>query len=230
MVDRTALLQQLARVCRTGHAHGLLPVAQSSGFAALDALLPGGGWPMGALTELMPTACGIGELQLLLPALRSLTRSDRHLAWIAPPFPPYAPALALHGIALERLWILRTRDARETLWAAEQALRCPSFGAVLAWPAQAGDKSLRRLQLAAEAGGTLGVLYRPTAAAQSASPAALRLLLQPADDGLVVQFHKVRGALGKDHRVHCALAPTGVAGGDAGHRGHGAGAGAPAGQ
>jgi len=204
MIDRTALLQQLARICRSGRAEGLLP-AQPTGFDALDVLLPGGGWPVGALTELMSTVCGIGELQLLLPALRTLVQSGRHLAWIAPPYPPYAPALALHGIALERLWILHPRDAQETLWAAEQALRCPSFGAVLAWPAQASDKNLRRLQLAAEAGGNLGVLYRPVSAAQSASPAALRLLLQPADDGLMVQFHKVRGALGKAQRVHCAL-------------------------
>jgi hypothetical protein len=206
MIDRTALLQQLSRVCRSGHADGLLPAAQPTGFDALDTRLPGGGWPLGALTELL-SACGIGELQLLLPALRALTRCGRHLAWIAPPYPPYAPALARHGIALKQLWILHPRDARETLWATEQALRCPSFGAVLAWPTQAGDKSLRRLQLAAEAGGNLGVLYRPVAAAQNASPAALRLLLHPADDGLTVQFHKMRGVvLGSAHRVHCALA------------------------
>jgi hypothetical protein len=211
MIDRTALLQQLARICRSGHVDGLLPAAQPTGFEALDARLPGGGWPMGALTELLPAVCGIGELQLLLPALRALTRSGRHLAWIAPPYPPYAPALALHGIALEQLWILHPRDARETLWATEQALRCPSFGAVLAWPAQAGDKSLRRLQLAAEAGGNLGVLYRPAAAALSASPATLRLLLQPVDDGLTVQFQKMRGALDRVHRVHCALPAHGAA-------------------
>jgi protein ImuA len=205
MVDRTALLEQLARVCRSGHADGLLPAVQPSGFDALDALLPGGGWPVGALTELMPAAVGIGELQLLLPALRQLARAGRHIVWIAPPYPPYAPALAQHGIPLEQLWIVRTRDGRETLWAAEQALRCPSFGAVLAWPAQAGDKSIRRLQLAAEAGGNLAVLYRPAAAAAQPSPAALRLLLAAAENGITVQFHKLRGALGAHARVHCAL-------------------------
>jgi hypothetical protein len=204
MVDRTALLQQLARVCRTGHAGAI--AAQSTGFQALDALLPGGGWPVGALTELMPSACGIGEMRVLLPALKAVARSGRHLIWIAPPYLPCASALAGHGIALQQLWILRPRDARETLWATEQALRCPHFGAVLAWPAQASDKNLRRLQLAAETGGNLGVLYRPFAAAQSSSPAALRLLLQPADEGLDIQLHKVRGTLGQGRRVHCPLA------------------------
>jgi len=75
----------------------------------------------------------------------------------------------------------------------EQTLRCPAFGAVLSWPSGIVDKNVRRLQLAAEAGGTLGILYRPAEAAREHSPAALRLRLAPTSAGLTVDIHKCRG-------------------------------------
>jgi hypothetical protein len=199
--NHALLLEQLARVCRSGRAEeSARPAAQSSGFAALDAVLPGGGWPMGAVTELMADGAGIGELSLLLPALVQLARGGRYLAWIAPPYLPYAPALAQHGVPLEQLLLVRAPDSREALWAAEQMLRCSSFGAVLAWPAHIADKSVRRLQLAAEAGASLCALYRPVSAALIPSPAALRLRLSAADNGLAVVIHKARG--GARRRVH----------------------------
>jgi cell division inhibitor SulA/protein ImuA len=170
---------------------------QPSGFAVLDAQLPGGGWPIGAITELMPELAGIGELRLLAPALVALARAGRYIAWIAPPLLPYAPALAGAGLPLERVLIIQTRDLKESLWAMEQTLRCPLFGAVLAWPASIADRNVRRLQLAAEAGGSLGILYRPPPAAQALSPAALRLRLSPLRspllDGLAVEIPKMRG-------------------------------------
>ena len=88
-----------------------------SGFAALDAELPGGGWPAAALTEILPQHDGIGELRILGPALASLAARGLWLAWIAPPYLPYAPALAAAGIDLTRLLFIRTRSPRETLWA-----------------------------------------------------------------------------------------------------------------
>src|SRR5215467_9686682 len=100
----------------------------SSGFPALDAELPGGGWPAGALTEILPAHEGIGELRLLGPALASLSRRGLRLAWIAPPHLPYAPALAAAGIDLAKLVIVRTASHRETLWAAEQALASNACG------------------------------------------------------------------------------------------------------
>ena len=72
-------------------------------------------------------------------------------------------------------------------------MRCPAGGAVLGWPAYIIDKNVRRLQLAAEAGGSLGILYRPPEAARESSPAALRLRLHAASDGLAVEIHKSRG-------------------------------------
>src|SRR5207248_10737812 len=64
------------------------------GFPGLDAGLPGGGWPAGALTEILLAHEGIGELRLLGPALAGLSRRGLRLVWIAPPHLPYAPALA----------------------------------------------------------------------------------------------------------------------------------------
>jgi hypothetical protein len=173
--------------------------AVATGFAELDAVLPGGGWPVGAITELMPETQGIGELSLLMPALARLSRAGRYLAWIAPPCLPYPPALAQHGLVLERLLLVQAQDARTVLWAIEQALRCPAIGAVLAWPASLDDRSVRRLQLAAEAGGSCGLLYRPPAAARQSSPAALRLRLRSVAGCLQVEIQKARG--GRTHAV-----------------------------
>jgi len=165
-----------------------------SGFPALDAELPGGGWPASALTEILPRHEGIGELRLLGPALARLACAGRCLAWIAPPHLPYAPALAAAGIDLARLLIVRTSSAKEALWATEQALRAGVCGAVLTWPGETRYPNLRRLQLAAEASPSLAVLFRAPQAAREASPAPLRLLLGTADGGLAVHIVKRRGA------------------------------------
>jgi hypothetical protein len=190
---RGAVLDRLARLCQNGDRRRSLLAAAPSGFAQLDASLPGGGWPIGAIAELMPAAMGIGELSLLLPALSRLARAGRYIAWIAPPYLPHAPALVQHGVPLERVLIIRSSTLQESLWAAQQALLCPAFGAVLSWPAWISDKNVRRLQLAAETGGSLGILYRPPAAAREPSPAALRLQLEPTADGLAVGILKCRG-------------------------------------
>lgn len=197
------LLERLAQLCRQGSQRTVC-AALPSGFPELDANLPGGGWPLGAITELLSDTAGIGELSLLAPGLSKLARAGRHLVWIAPPYLPYAPALAQRGVPLERLLLVRTRTARDALWATEQALRCPTVGAVLGWPEYLADQSVRRLQLAAEAGGTLGILYRSTAAAATPSPAALRLRLQASASGLQIEVHKARGARA-GHKLQCRL-------------------------
>ena len=208
--QRTQMLEQLAQLCRHGQTGRTAWQAAPSGFAELDANLPGGGWPIGAIAELMSDAAGIGELSLLMPVLSRLARAGRYIAYIAPPYLPYGPALAQRGVPLERVLLIQTRSLQESLWATEQALRCPAIGAVLGWPAHIVDRSVRRLQLAAEVGGSLGILYRPPAAARESSPAALRLRLHAAPEGLAVEIHKSRGgAAGLTLRV--AVTPTGVA-------------------
>jgi cell division inhibitor SulA/protein ImuA len=192
---RAVTIEQFERLHRDGEwQRGERPTAPS-GFAALDASLPGSGWPLGAVCELLSATSAIGELSLMLPALSRLAQAGRYIAWIAPPYLPYAPALAQRGLTLERMLIVQSSGVQESLWAAEQALRCPAFGAVLGWPAGITDRNVRRLQLAAEAGSSLGILYRPIDAAREHSPAALRLRLAPMPDGsgLSVEIHKCRG-------------------------------------
>jgi len=164
-----------------------------TGFPVLDAELPGGGWPTGKLTEILPAHEGIGELRLLSSTLAGLSAADKRLAWIAPPHLPYAPALAAAGIELARLLIVRTRTPREALWAIEQTLASRAFGAVLAWPGSVRYTELRRLQLAAEGSRVLAVLFRPEKAAAEPSPAPLRIALASAADGLAVHILKRRG-------------------------------------
>ncbi len=166
----------------------------ASGFAALDAELPGGGWPCGALTEILPQHEGIGELRILGAALAQLTSRGKFIAWIAPPYLPYAPALAAAGIALARVVIVKTTKDSDSLWAAEQALGSAACGGVLAWPRDIGYTQLRRLQLAAEGGRCLAVLFRPTQAAREPTPAALRIALATSAGGLALSILKRRGA------------------------------------
>ncbi len=166
----------------------------ATGFAALDAELPGGGWPCGALTEILPQHEGIGELRILGPALARLAAQGKFIAWIAPPYLPYAPALAAAGIALERVLIVKTTRDGDSLWAAEQALRSAACGGVLVWPREIRYTQLRRLQLAAEDSRCLAVLFRPTEAAREPSPAVLRIALATSAGGLALSIFKRRGA------------------------------------
>lgn len=184
-------LLQRADLWRGGTAPAV--VGLPTGFAALDALLPGAGWPAGALTEILTNRSGIGELQLLMPTLARFTHEDRWVAFIAPPYIPYAPALRRAGVNLAHVLVVHPRENRDALWAMEQALRAGTCGAVLAWPTLVDMKRLRRLQLAAETGNAVGMLFRTVAAAVENSPAALRLRLEPAADALAVHILKRRG-------------------------------------
>ncbi len=173
----------------------------SSGYAQLDRLLPGGGWPRQALTEILIEQYGIGELQLLMPALASLCAEDPGaeppepgwIAWVAPPFQPYPPALQKCGINLGRMLIVRPRNDSEALWSAEQALSSGTCAAVLLWPHRLDDQASRRLQLAAEKGGSWAIAFRPLSARHEPSAAALRLELSAGHRGTRLAILKSRG-------------------------------------
>jgi len=166
----------------------------STGFAALDAGLPGGGWPRHGLVEILTPQPGVGELYLLLPVLAALshTMPARWCTWVSPPHEPYAPALESHGVALDRMLVVRppqglaphssrrrSDGVHMILWACEQALRSGACGMALAWLPRVSPRAIRRLQLAAEQGRALGVLFRSQQFAQLASPAMLRVALEP---------------------------------------------------
>ena len=169
-----------------------------TGYGALDPCLPGGGWPRTGLIEILVSRFGVGELYLLFPMLAALTRRPlaRWCVWIAPPLEPYAPALAAHGANLERMLVVR---APEALWAFEQTLGSGAGDIALAWAARnPPPRAIRRLQLAAERGRTLGVLFRPRRAARESSAAILRLVVEPLAgerkaDGVRVTLLKSRG-------------------------------------
>ena len=164
-----------------------------TGIPALDEQLPGRGWPLGTLAEVLLPHPGIGEIQLLMPVLAELTRTGRRLIWITPPYLPYAPALVRGGIDVTHTLLLRIPTAPQQLWAMEQALRAGVCGAVLAWPHTPDPRVLRRLQLAAETGQASGILFRPLHDARHASPAGLRIELEPAVDGCTAHIRKRRG-------------------------------------
>lgn len=171
-----------------------------TGFAALDAELPGGGWPAAGLTELLLAAHGSGELRLLAPLLAQGLVHNGSVLCIAPPFTPYAPALRALRLPLERLLFVTPETLADAAWAAEQGLRSGACAAVLWWqgparsPAAALATALRRLHLAAQEAGCPLLALRPAAARTQSSPAPLRLLLEPAAQGqLAVTAFKRRG-------------------------------------
>jgi protein ImuA len=196
------------------------PAGLPTGYPELDRCLPGGGWPRRGLIEILADRTGIGELTLLLPALARLCGTtdaasrrdtlgtagdtDGWLAWISPPYSPYAPALAAGGIDVHRMLVVCATPAE---WAMEQALRSGACSAVLGWAACRDRQSLRRLQLAAEQANCLAVLFRALGAAREASSAMLRIALEGGRDGLELHILKSRGG----HATSLRLATIGSA-------------------
>jgi hypothetical protein len=189
MTSAAELLQLRPDVWRAGRTRATTPV-EATDHAALDAVLPGGGWPQQALTEVCAPATGLGEVAMLAPALARLSKT-REIAVVAPPCPVYAPGWAAAGVDLGKLLVIEARGPEQRLWAAEQSLRSGVCAAVLVWLAQADATALRRLQLAAEAGRSWAVAFRPLQAVAQSSPAALRVEVVP---GRRVFLHKCRGA------------------------------------
>jgi hypothetical protein len=167
----------------------------SSGLVELDGELPGGGWPRGSLVELLADDQGIGELRLLLPALRRLVEAGEWIMLVAPPHIPYAPAFAGRGIDPSRVLVVATAEEKQRWWAAEQVLRANSAGALLFWPHAVNDQRLRRLQLAAQEGAALAFMFTGTARAAQPSPAPLRIRLAAQAAQLRVDVFKRRGSV-----------------------------------
>jgi len=205
-MSREERLQRLLNhphIWKQGRVAAGRPEPLPSGFSELDEAL-GGGWPVGVITELLLEEQGIGEVRLLLPALQALQNSGvrgqkrRQLCWVNPPYIPYAPALARHGLNLSQLLIVNPESQTDVLWAMEQALRSRVCGAAVGWLDRAGRNALRRLQLAAEATVCWGVVVRHARHARSESAAPLRLQIAPAANGLQIDILRNRyGAPGR---------------------------------
>lgn len=163
-----------------------------TGYPELSALLPGGGWPCGALVELLVEMNGIGELRLLAPAVAAVGR--RPIVMLMPPCDPVAHGLRHIGLPLEKVLVVRPKTTSDALWSAEQILRAGTCGALLFWQKNIRLDSLRRLNLVARSCETLFVMLRPVDAALNASPAELRLTLHRAHTGATVSILKRRGS------------------------------------
>jgi protein ImuA len=147
-----------------------------TGFDALDAQLPGGGWPTHSLTEVLTPQAAFCEWRLLGRSLPALMQDGGRLYLIAPPKQPHAGGLA-------------------QLWVTEQILKSGPAGAVLAWLPQARPEQLRRLQIHAQSCDAPVFLFRPLATLADASPAPLRITVAPAQGwDLEVRIAKRRGS------------------------------------
>jgi protein ImuA len=169
-------------------------VTVATGHTALDALLPGGGWPVGAISEILQLQSGQHEWRLLLPALK---RADfgSVVMMVGAPHVPFGPGLMAQGFDARRLLMINTDTSAGRLWSAEQALRCSEVAAVLAWLPQVRVEQLRRLQIAAHAHNKLLFVMRPVQAQNEPSPAVLRVLTSTQSDGdtFLLRILKRRG-------------------------------------
>jgi hypothetical protein len=184
------------------------PPGLPTSFSALDRCLPGGGWPRQGLIELLADRPGIGELRLLMPALAALCSEEREggwLAWVLPPYQPYAPALAACGIDIGRVLVVRRGPAA---WVMEQSLRSGSCSAVLAWVDTIDLAGLRRLQLAAEQSRCLAILFRGLHVRHDPSPAVLRIALEAGHTGLALRIEKSRGGRPKQLQLRLSGDPA----------------------
>jgi len=186
LVDKHPLLWRGRRLARHIPALG-------TGHTCLDAILPGHGWPLGAVTELVHGTAGCGELSLLLPVLARLSQQNRWIAMVDPPWMPCPSTLYDRGLALEKLLLITTKSRGESLWACEQVVRGMPGGALLAWPNDLSFADLRRLQLVASSTQQTLFLFSSPAAASTSSPAALRLQLTPDESDLRIKVLKCRG-------------------------------------
>jgi protein ImuA len=165
-----------------------------TGYPALSAQLPGAGWPVGTMFELLVQQAGVGEMRVLSPALASVSQK-RSIALVAPQQIPHALGYAYMGVDPGKLMWLTAAKSSDALWSAEQILRAGSCSALVLWQQHIRSESLRRLLLAAQSSETLFAIVRPLACAQDASPAPLRLTVRPAADGVAIELIKRKGSV-----------------------------------
>jgi protein ImuA len=161
-----------------------------TGYPALSQELPGGGWPIGALVEVLSEQPGSGEIRLLAPALGALKQP---VALVEPPCEPSVQGLAYAGIPPSQVLRIRAKRTGDQLWSAEQILKASSCGAVLLWQTHVRTDALRRLLLAARSSTSLFYVFRPTRAGKDASPAELRIAVRPVEEGVCVDIVKRKG-------------------------------------
>lgn len=166
----------------------------STGWHALDAELPGGGWPTAALSEILMPQPSTVEWRIVGPAVRAIVAQKRQVVLIAPPKHPHLPGLLHEGLDQRHLVWIKAEAPADRLWVAEQLIKSNAAGAVLAWLPQARQEQIRRLQIHAQGGEGLCFLFRPEAAQHESSAAPLRVHVSHSLDwALQVSILKRRG-------------------------------------
>ncbi|MBC7853676.1 MAG: hypothetical protein IAF94_09590 [Pirellulaceae bacterium] len=170
------LRHQMAKLEGSRQAEGEEPL--STGCKEFDRLLPRGGLLRGTVVEWLADQPGSGAGMLALLCARQACRAGRALVVMDRQRSFYPPAAAW-GYDLTQMLVIRSASEEDELWALDQALRCRGVGAVYAPLAKLGVHDFRRLQLAAECGGTLGLFLRPATVRGDPSWADLQLAVRP---------------------------------------------------
>jgi protein ImuA len=151
----------------------------SSGCSQLDAFLPDKGFRRGTLIEWLTVGEGSGAESLAFLAAREACREGGTLVVFDQAKQFYPPAAVRLGIDLAGMIVVQASSQADNLWALDQALRCPAVAAAVAWLEKLDGRTFRRLQLAVEQGGGLGLLVRPERARREPSWAETRLAVEP---------------------------------------------------
>jgi protein ImuA len=186
-MDRPALMAALrARIGRLERAGAAAALARAEAGTvplaeAIDAALPGGGLARAGLHEVLSAEAGAaaGFAALLLGrasagAAGAKGGQNGPVLWIGPDPDAWPPGLMRYGLSPADLVMVRASRPADGLWAMEEALRCPAVAGALLALTDIDLTAARRLQLAAEAGGALGLLLRPDTAEPGPSAALTR--------------------------------------------------------
>ena len=177
-LDLSALAPQIGSALWRGSELGSSVTSViPSGFAALDAELPGGGWPCRSLTEILQPQPSVAEWRLLAPAMRQIVEAGKDVVLVGPPKTPHLPGLQHIGIDEKRLVWIQAETPAERLWVTEQLVKANAAGLLLSWLPQARQEQIRRLQVCTQSCNGPVILCRPEAAQHESSAAPLRVQL-----------------------------------------------------
>lgn len=167
----------------------------TTGFTQLDDVLPGGGWPCGAVTEVLVPQFSVSELRLLSKVMAAQTEGGRPVALIGPPHAPHAPGLRHDRVDERHLIWIDVDTPRDRHWCTEQLVKAGTFGAVVAWIPLVRAEQVRRLHVLAGSCKGPVFLVRPEVAAREASAALLRVQVRPQTDWqIALRVLKRKGA------------------------------------
>lgn len=189
--------QRLCAVPMDGLASG--PVLKT-GLARLDELMPRGGLAGGAVHELIGERRA-GPPRFVAGLFAAAAAGRGAIAWCEAGGGIYPPAVTAMGLPLERFFLVQPGNAADEVWAIAECLRCKGVGAVVALPGRLSRIEARRLQLAAETGGGIGILLRPDGASAAHYAAATRWRVSPAPGTADAQRWEVQLVHGHGGRI-----------------------------